>query len=329
MSDRNDVIAQARGLVSSGAFAAALAPLVAQRTESQRADRASELKSYLERSLTPELVRLGFECTLHDNPTPGGGAPFLVARRIEDPELPTILSYGHGDVVHGQADDWSAERNPFDLLLDADRLYGRGTADNKGQHLINLMALDTVSQARGTLGFNVILLFEMGEEIGSPGLETFCSQNRDLLKADVLIASDGPRLRADVPTVFLGARGALNFELGVNLRPRGQHSGNFGGLLVDPVQILTHALASITDKRGQIKVPGWRPTSLTDDIRAVLARLPDPPSDADWGEETLSPAERVYGWNSFAVLALEAGAPNAPQNAIAGHARAVCQLRFV
>ena len=98
--------------------------------------------------------------------------------------------------------------------------------------------------------------------------------------------------------------------------------------------MLCHAIASITDARGQLRIPQWRPDSLTQTIRDALDGLPIvegsfPPVDEDWGEETLTPAERAYGWNSFAVLAMTSGVPDAPVNAISGKARATCQLRYV
>jgi len=329
MSERANVIRTAQALVDSGRFSVELAELVSRPTESQNPQRVAEMQTYLEELLVPRLSAAGFTCTLHPNPH---GHPFLVARRIEDPDLPTILGYGHGDVTRGQENDWSGNRKPFELRQENDRLYGRGTADNKGQHLINLQAMECVLAARGRLGFNATWLIEMGEETGSPGLIEFCQQNKTLLAADVLIASDGPRMSPDVPLVFLGARGAINFDLTVELRDGAHHSGNWGGLLADPAVILAHALATITDRHGKIRIPEWAPTSLTPDIRALLAKLPlpvGPQVDTDWGDETLTPQERVYGWNSFAVLAMESGIPAAPVNAISGMARATCQLRFV
>ena len=106
-----------------------------------------------------------------------------------------------------------------------------------------------------------------------------------------------------------------------------------GGLLADPAIILAHAIACITDARGQIRVPEWRPSSLTPDIRRALRGLPvgggGPVISENWGEEDLDPAERNFGWNSFAVLAMKSGVPEAPVNAISGHASAHCQLRYV
>src|SRR6202034_2257116 len=143
--------------------------------------------------------------------------------------------------------------------VEGERWYGRGTADNKGQHSINLAALSLVLEARGRLGFNVKFLIETGEETGSPGLRAICETEREALAADVLIASDGPRLRSDLPTLFLGTRGVCNFDLTVNLREGGHHSGNWGGLLANPGTVLSNAIASLVDARGRILVEKLRP----------------------------------------------------------------------
>ncbi len=317
----------------TGDFTRDLGDLVAHETESQTPDKAAELPRYLEQALIPRLSAIGFTCKIHQNPAQNAG-PFIVAERIENETLPTILTYGHGDVIRAQTDQWRDGLHPFRLVDEGDRLYGRGTADNKGQHLINIAALKAVIDTRGSLGFNSRILIEMGEEMGSPGLSEFCAANREALAADVLIASDGPRLQSDTPTMFMGARGGMSFDLIVDLREGAHHSGNWGGLLADPAMILAQALATITDTRGQIQVPEWRTTSLTDDIRDALRDLPikgdgGPEIDENWGEENLTPAERVFGWNSFAVLAIKSGVPEAPVNAISGHAKAACQLRFV
>jgi acetylornithine deacetylase/succinyl-diaminopimelate desuccinylase-like protein len=284
--------------------------------------------------MQPGLERLGFRCTLLANPASGGG-PFLLAERIEDAALPTVFSYGHGDVIRGQEAQWRAGLNPWALTREGERLYGRGSADNKGQHSINLGALAAVLKTRGRLGFNVKLLLETGEETGSRGLREVCAQNKERFRADVLIASDGPRLAPERPTIYLGTRGALNFDLSLDLRAGGHHSGNWGGLLRNPGIVLAHAIATITEPDGAIRVPEWRPDSLTPSVRAALAGLvieggaDGPDIDADWGEPGLTPAERVFGWCSFEVLAFVAGNPDKPVNAIPPRASAHCQLRYV
>src|SRR5690606_10213209 len=149
--------------------------------------------------------------------------------------LPTLLTYGHGDVVRGYDEQWRDGIGPWDMKKEGERWYGRGTADNKGQHSINIAALKACLEARGgRLGYNVIALIETGEETGSPGLREFCREHKQDLKADLLIASDGPRLNAATPTVYFGSRGVFNFTLAVDLRDGGHHSGNWGGLLANP-----------------------------------------------------------------------------------------------
>ena len=331
MTSHDAALAISADYFDTGRFQADLARLVAFPTESQEPHGAPHLRAYLDEAMIPMLQAMGFACRIHANPA--GAGPILTAERIEDPALTTVLTYGHGDVIRAQTDQWRAGLTPFTLTEEGELLYGRGSADNKCQHLINLRAMAALIEAEGRLGFNAKVLIEMGEEAGSPGLKQFCEENAGLLAADVFIASDGPRLTPDRPTIFTGSRGGAMFDLVVDLREGAHHSGNFGGLLADPAMILAHALACITDARGQIRVPEWRPDSLTPRIREVLAVLPAVEAgialDPDWGEESLSPAERVFGWNSFAVLAMKSGVPEAPVNAISGHARATCQLRYV
>lgn len=330
---RDGAINAASDYFDSGAFQRELVDLVAFPTESQNPDAAPELMRYLTDAMQPRLQALGFVTEIIANPDPRGG-PLLIGERHEADGLPTILTYGHGDVIRAQDGMWREGLAPFQLVEEGDRLYGRGTADNKGQHLINIAALEAVLAARGKLGFNTRIVLEMSEEVGSSGLAEVFRAHKDRLTADVLIASDGPRLQPEVPTIFMGSRGGVTFDLELTLREGAHHSGNWGGLLADPAMILAHALATITDRRGQIQIPEWRPDSLTDDVRAALADLPvtggeGPSVDPDWGEESLTPAERVFGWNSLAVLAMTSGVPEAPVNAISASARATCQLRYV
>lgn len=316
-----------------GGLFAELARRVAIRTESQEPAGRPELQRYLDDEMAPSLSRLGFECRVFDNPDPKGG-PFLIARRSEV-DGPTVMTYGHGDVVRGYASQWAQGRDPWKLSREGERWYGRGTADNKGQHSVNLAALRAVIEERGRLGFSAIVLIETGEETGSPGLRAFAEQQQSQLKADVFIASDGPRLSAAQPTVFMGARGVMNFDLVVDLRAGGHHSGNWGGLLADPAIVLAHALASLTTAQGEILVPEWRPPSMPASVRARVAGLqvdggPDGPTiDPHWGEPGLTAGEKVFAWNSFDVLAFKAGNPEQPVNAVPPRAAAHCSLRYV
>ena len=330
---RDAAITRAETYFDDGGFIADLARRVAIPSTSQEPSGAEAVRTYLEDEMRPTLEGLGYTCRIFANPKPGGG-PLLVGERIEDPDAVTVLTYGHGDTVRGQDDQWRDGLSPWTLTREGDHLYGRGTADNKGQHSVNIGALAAVLAERGKLGFNSRILIEMSEEIGSKGLAEFCAAHKDgVLAADVLFASDGPRLAPETPTLFLGARGSHLIDLEVNLRDGAHHSGNWGGLIANPAILLAQALATITDARGAIRIPEWRPP-LPDPVRRALDGLSigggdGPAIDENWGEPGLTPAERVYGWNSFEILAFTAGTPERPVNAIPPRARAHCQLRSV
>jgi len=283
---RQSVIRSLQTYYDDGRFLADLRRRVAIPTESQNPARRPELYRYLEAEIAPALRALDYAVTIYDNPDPAGG-PFLIGRRIEDPDALTVLSYGHGDVVRGLDKDWRSGLSPWTITLDGDRIYGRGVVDNKGQHTINIAALAEVIAARGRLGFNSIFFVEMSEEVGSHGIHAFAQAQRAALAADLLIGSDGPRVTIDRPTIYLGSRGAMNLELSLNLREGGHHSGNWGGLLANPGIILAHAIASIVSKTGEILVPELRPKQLPRKrsrvVRQVVLLAECPHTDADFG----------------------------------------------
>jgi acetylornithine deacetylase/succinyl-diaminopimelate desuccinylase-like protein len=332
---RDAAVQRAAAHFDSGDFLHDLARRVAIRTASQEDTSGPALHAYLADEMRPTLAALGFDSQIFANPVAARG-PLLVATRHESSTLPTVLMYGHGDVIRGQDTSWTRGQGPWLAVQDGERIYGRGTADNKGQHSINIAALATVLAERGgQLGFNVTWLIETGEETGSPGLAAFCTAERELLAADVLIASDGPRQQRERPTIFLGSRGVANFDLSLTLREGAHHSGNWGGLLRNPGTVLANAIACLVDGQGVIRVPALRPPPLPANVRAALAGLVfgadpgDPSVDADWGEPGLTPAERVIGWNTLEVLALRTGNPDFPVNAIPAHAKATMHMRFV
>ncbi|MGE3065313.1 MAG: M20 family metallopeptidase [Hyphomicrobiaceae bacterium] len=333
---RDGAIARARRYIEDGTFEADLARRVAHRTESQKLpETLPHLHRYLAEEMVPAFKAMGFETRVFDNPLPGGG-PILLATRREDPARPTVLGYGHGDVIRGLEDQWTKGAGPWVTARDGDRLFGRGTADNKGQHTLNMTALDLVMAERGgRLGFNAKFLIEMGEESGSKGLSELVAANRDLFKADVLIASDGPRVKPGRPTLTLGCRGAMNVDLVCDLRAGGHHSGNWGGLIANPGIILAHAIAAIVGPTGELLVPELKAPPMSAAVKAALADVEveggadGPTVDPWWGEPGHTPAERVYGSNVFNVLAYTTGTPGRPVNAIPPSARANCQLRFV
>ncbi len=335
MPSRETAIARALDFFDTNGFRDRLASLVAVRSTSQDPAHEKDVQAYLADSIQPWLESLGFTVAIHPNPAAGFG-PILTAERIEDPLLPTVLTYGHGDTVRGLEDQWRAGLDPWTLTEEGDLWYGRGSADNKGQHAVNFSALEAVIAERGgRLGYNVKLVLETSEERGSVGLKAFVAERADALKADVLIASDGPRVMPEVPTIATGTRGTYHFDLVLNLRAGGVHSGHWGGLTTDPAVVLTHAIGCIIDRKGKILVRDWLPRNgVPAAVRSVLAGCPvggggeAASIDPDWGEPGLTPAEKIYGWNGFIVLAMTSGRPENPVNAVAPNARAHCQIRY-
>jgi acetylornithine deacetylase/succinyl-diaminopimelate desuccinylase-like protein len=335
MTTRDQAVAAAVAAFDDGRLRARLTDLVAIPSTSQDPAYAADLRRYLSDGLGPWLRELGFAVTVHDNPDPSRG-PILVGIRMEQQGLPTVLTYGHGDTVRGLDEQWHAGRKPWTMSEENGRWYGRGTADNKGQHAINLTALEAVLRTRGgRLGFNLKLVIETAEERGSGGLGDFVAAHKDLLAADVLIGSDGPRVTPDTPTVATGTRGTFHFDLVCDLRPGGVHSGHWGGLTRDPAVLVAHAIASIIDVNGRIAIREWLPPGgVAEGVRGVLAGCPVDSGgegatiDAGWGEPGLTPAEKIFASTGFIVLSMLSGRPENPVNAVAPNARAHCQIRY-
>ncbi|MEO3998866.1 M20/M25/M40 family metallo-hydrolase [Mesorhizobium sp. CAU 1732] len=328
---REQAIATAVNAMEDGRFRERLARFVSIASASRVPEAKGDLERFVEHELTPLFRSMGFATRLLHHPMAPG--PCLYAERIEGVGLPTVLQYGHGDVVAG-LDGWSEGLSPFEMVERDGRFYGRGTADNKGQLNVNLTALEALLATRGRLGFNLKYLIEMGEESGSLGLREICAEHADLLRADVLIASDGPRIAIDKPTIFLGARGGVSFYIEIKARESFQHSGNWGGLLSNPGVELCHAIGALIGRNGEIRVPELTPGSIPDNVRKHLSRLritptaDDPPIEPWWGEPGLTAEEKVFAWSSFEVMEMECGNLAQPLYAIPPSARARLQLRF-
>lgn len=293
-STRESAISAALEAFDSGRFLADLDRRVSYRTESQVESRASQLHAYLRDEIAPTLGRLGFIFRIVANPA-GVDAPILLAERIEGEGLPTVVTYAHGDVVRGYDDQWRKGLEPWKVVVEGDRWYGRGTADNKGQHSINIAALESVIAARnGTVGFNIKLVFETGEEIDSPGLGDLCAAEKDFLAGDLFLRPTGPALpRTGRPFSRLARQ--LNFQLEVDLRDGAHHSGNWGGALRNPAVVLSHAIATLIDKDGRILVKGLLPPPLSPAVRAAISDIKlgsdehAPEVDPSWGEPGMTP----------------------------------------
>ena len=331
-AERDEAVAAAGASFDAGVLKRRLQQLVAIPSTSQDPGHEGDLERYLGEGIGPWLRELGFTVVIHPNPVPGFG-PILLAERLEAGG-PTVVTYGHGDTVRGLGDQWRKGLDPWMVTEEDGLWYGRGTADNKGQHAINLLALEQVLRLRGgRLGFSVKLVLETAEERGSVGLREFVADHAGTLAADVLIGSDGPRVRSDLPTISTGTRGVYNFTLRLHVRPGGVHSGNWGGMTTDPAIVMAHCIASIADRNGRVLVREWMPAippGVRDALRGLELRAEGEAAtiDAGWGEPGLTAAEKVYGSNSFIVLAITSGRPENPVNAVAPDAVAHCQIRY-
>lgn len=328
---RELAITTALDVLETGRFEEDLARRVAMPTVSRETERKPDLQAYIDQELLPVFERLGFESRIFRRDAAPGA--FLLASRIEDPALPTVLMYGHGDVVTGIPEKWSPGLSPFQMTERDGCWYGRGTADNKGQHSVNLAALEAVIAVNGQLGFNLKYLMEMGEEYGSPALAELVADEAQAFAADMLIASDGPRIGLTQPTIFLGARGGINIHLEVVAREGYHHSGNWGGLLANPGVELSHAIASLIGPTGECLVAELTPGTIPDDVKETLSLCTietapgDPELDPWWGAPGLTQAERVYGWSTLEVMEIEVGNIAKPLYAIPPWAKARLQLR--
>jgi acetylornithine deacetylase/succinyl-diaminopimelate desuccinylase-like protein len=334
MGTREGACARARTALADGSFLADLARRVAIPTESQIPEQQAELYRYLTDEISPSFARMGYTRRIIDNPVEERG-PVILAERMVDPSLPTALIYGHGDVVRGLPEAWEKGLDPFTLTERGERIYGRGTVDNKGQHSIAMTAAQAVAEENGgSPRANMKFIIETGEEQGSPGLQEILEANREAFAADVFIGLDGPRMAFDRMDMTLGCRGGYRFDLVVDLgRSGGLHSGHWGGVLPDAGIILAQALATLTTPKGRILVPGWLPERVPEAVRAACCAIkadpvpgmPEP--DPDWAETGLSYAEKIYASTGFIILAYTTGNPDNPVNSVPSRAVATCQIR--
>ncbi|MCK1665278.1 M20/M25/M40 family metallo-hydrolase [Bradyrhizobium sp. 153] len=242
--------------------------------------------------LVSMLSRLGLEArTILTS-----GHPIVMARWEHAPEAPTVLLYGHYDVQPAEPlEEWISP--PFEPTIREGRIYARGAGDSKGQHFAQILAMESYLAVHGRLPCNVLLVLEGEEEIGSPSLEAFVRAHRGLLKADLVVTADGSMHPSGRPTVSHGCRGIATFELRARIANRDVHSGNFGGVVPNPIWILVHLLASMKNAAGEITIEGFHDgvVPASDVERAAAVRLP---LDADQLKRELgivsldAPAER-------------------------------------
>ena len=246
---------------------------------------------------------------------PTAGNSIVYAERIIDPKAKTILIYGHYDVMPVEPlDSW--ESAPFEPEIRDGHVWARGADDDKGQTMIQAFGFQT-ALAMGWVQCNVKVIFEGEEEIGSTNLEHFCKEHREMLQADVIIVSDTGMLGAETPSLTAGLRGLAYWEIEVTGPNHDLHSGHFGGAVANPINELCKLIASVTDNKGRITVPGFYDdvVPLTDEEREMIAAAPFDEEaykkqlgiDAVHGEEGFRTLERNSCRPSFDVCGIWGG----------------------
>lgn len=184
---------------------------------------------------------------------PSQGNPLVYAEKRVNPEVPTVLVYAHYDVMPAEPLElWKSQ--PFEPEVRDGRIWARGADDDKGQAMIQAKAFEYMVR-EGLLRHNVKFIFEGEEEIGSPSLNAFLKEHKELLKADVILVSDTSMLGADLPSLTTGLRGLAYWEIEVTGPNRDLHSGHFGGAVANPINTLCEMLAKVIDENGRITIP--------------------------------------------------------------------------
>lgn len=193
---------------------------------------------------------------------PTEGNPVVFARKIVDPALPTVLIYGHYDVMpEDPIEEWKTV--PFEPVVKDGRIWGRGANDDKGQLYMHAKAFETLV-ATGTLPCNVKFMLEGEEEIGSHSLYKFCAEHKKMLKADIILVSDTSMISMQTPSITCGLRGLTYMEVEVTGPDKDLHSGLFGGAVANPANVLARLIASLVDENGRVTIPGFY-----DDVREL------------------------------------------------------------
>lgn len=202
------------------------------------------------------------------------GHPVVYAEKIVDPSKPTVLVYGHYDVQPPEPLDlWTTP--PFEPTIKDGNVYARGSADDKGQFFMHVKAMEVMVKTH-TLNSNIKFLIEGEEEIGSPSLGKFVRENRDLLKADVILISDSAMLSLETPSLDIGLRGLSYIEVEVTGADRDLHSGTYGGAVANPITVLARMIASCHDENNHITIPGFYDdvATVSEQERAMMAKAP-------------------------------------------------------
>lgn len=205
---------------------------------------------------------------------PSDGNPVVYGEKIIDPKLPTVLVYGHYDVMPvDPIEKWNTQ--PFEPVVKDGKIWARGADDDKGQAFMHAKAFELMVKTN-TLPCNVKFMIEGEEEIGSPSLGKWCETHKEMLKADIILVSDTGMLSLDMPSITTGLRGLAYWQVEVTGPNRDLHSGIFGGAVANPINVLAKMIASMTDENGRVTMPGFYDdvVEVSKEERAMLAKAP-------------------------------------------------------
>jgi acetylornithine deacetylase/succinyl-diaminopimelate desuccinylase-like protein len=242
------------------------------------------------------------------------GHPIVYGEKIVDPNLPTVLVYGHYDVQPSVPDDlWTTP--PFEPQVRDGKIYARGACDDKGQMYMHVKAFEVMA-ATGNLHCNVKFMIEGEEEVGSNNLGDFCRNNRERLAADVILFSDTSMIAYDIPSIDVGLRGLSYVEVEVTGPNRDLHSGVYGGAVANPINVLCSMIAGMHDENRHITIPGFYDdvNELSADERAELNKAP---FDLDAYKQDLDISD-VMGEKGFTTLERTGIRPTLDVNGIWG-----------
>lgn len=229
---------------------------------------------------------------------PSQGNPMVFAQKTVNPKAKTVLIYAHYDVMPAEPLElWKSA--PFEPEVRDGHIWARGADDDKGQSFIQVKAFEYLVK-NGLLTHNVKFIFEGEEEIGSPSLEAFCQDHREMLKADIILVSDTSMLGADLPSLTTGLRGLAYWEIEVTGPNRDLHSGHFGGAVANPINVLCQMLARVVDVDGRITVP-----SFYDDVEEVPQAERDMIAHIPFDETKYKAAigvKELFGEKSYSTL---------------------------
>ncbi|WP_425637091.1 dipeptidase [Algoriphagus yeomjeoni] len=232
------------------------------------------------------------------------GYPIVYGEKIIDPALPTVLVYGHYDVQ--PADPYELwDSPPFEPVIKKTKIhpegaiFARGSADDKGQFYMYVKAFEAM-MASGDLPCNVKFMIEGEEEVGSDNLDKFVIENKEKLKADVILISDTHMISMQDPSITVGLRGMAYMEVEVTGSNRDLHSGTYGGAVANPINVLCDMIASMQDENKHITIPGFY-DKVQELTAAQRERLNEAPFDLNEYKEKLD-IDDVHGENGFTTI---------------------------